>query len=240
VLESLRRNSGPEASLLAELKSLGRVVGELHRALASDTEDPAFAPEPIQVEDLQRWSSNVIGEMGVTLAMASDLDPTLFRNRTPLVERAQRLAHVAASGQQMRIHGDLHLGQVLRQGNRWLIIDFEGEPSRSFTQRREKTSPLKDVAGMLRSLDYAAATVGLEGEARRQCVKPTHRAFLEGYRAATAGAAFLPTDAETFDVMLDVFELEKTLYEVRYELQNRPDWVRIPLEALKQAEGESR
>ncbi|MCI0572474.1 MAG: phosphotransferase [Myxococcaceae bacterium] len=235
---AFERSRTPDAALLGEFGALGRVVGELHVALASDPQDPAFAPEPVQVDDLQRWSSSIIGEMGVTLAQASSVDPTLFRKREPLIERLKRLAHVPPGGQRMRVHGDLHLGQVLRQDTRWLIFDFEGEPARTFQQRREKTTPLKDVAGMLRSFDYAAATVGMKGTERRALVEAARGAFLGGYRDATRGAAFLPGEEETFDTLLDAFELEKTLYEVRYELQNRPDWVHIPLEALMRAEGD--
>jgi trehalose synthase-fused probable maltokinase len=139
-------------------------------------------------------------------------------------------------GQKLRIHGDLHLGQVLRAEGQWLIFDFEGEPARTFTQRREKYSPLRDVAGMIRSFDYAEATVLLEGNAPGPRMVPSREAFLEGYREATRGAAFLPGDDATFWGMLRAFELEKLLYEVRYEMQNRPDWVRIPVQALLRME----
>jgi trehalose synthase-fused probable maltokinase len=146
------------------------------------------------------------------------------------------LAQVAPSGQKIRIHGDLHLGQVLRTEGDWLLFDFEGEPARGFAQRREKYSALRDVAGMSRSFDYAEATVRKEGHADGEHVGPAREAFLEGYRSTTRGAAFLPPDDTTFHVMLDAFELEKMLYEVRYELQNRPDWVHIPVQALLRME----
>jgi maltokinase len=239
-VDVFERSKRPDPGFLRELQALGRVVGELHVALASDADDPAFAPEELRTDDLQSWSSSIIGEMGVTLSQASTVDPTLFRRRDPLVERLKRLGHVPPGGQRIRVHGDLHLGQVLRQDGRWLVFDFEGEPGRSFQQRREKTTPLKDVAGMLRSFDYAAATVGMRGSERRGLVQAARNAFLDGYRGATQGAAFLPSEEEAFAVMLDAFELEKTLYEVRYELQNRPDWVQIPLEALMHEEGVSR
>jgi trehalose synthase-fused probable maltokinase len=207
-------------------------VGELHTALASDPTDPAFAPVELHLEDLQRWSASIVGEMGVTLADAAKVAPELERLREVLVEDAKKLAHVAPSGQKIRIHGDLHLGQALRAGGQWLIFDFEGEPARSFTQRREKYSPLRDVAGMLRSFDYADATVAGGSATNEQRVKAARSAFIEGYRAATQGAAFLPKDDATFRVMMRAFELEKALYEIRYELANRPDWVRIPIQAL--------
>jgi trehalose synthase-fused probable maltokinase len=226
---------------IGHIRDLGRVVGELHRCLASDAEDPAFSPVDIHVDDMQSWSSSLIGELGVTLAQAQAVEPRVAGRRDALVERLKRLAHAPPGGQRIRVHGDLHLGQVLWAEDRWLVFDFEGEPGRTFQQRREKTTALKDVAGMLRSFAYAAASVGLPEAERKRLGRTVRRAFLDGYREATAGAAFLPGNPETFDALLDAFELEKALYEVRYELTNRPDWVSIPLEALlHDEEGESR
>lgn len=235
-LDRLRQERALGERFLGEMRELGVVLGELHKAFASaDPSDPAFAPEPLLQEDLQRWSASIVGELGVTLADAGRLHLDLEGRRDRLIEYAKRLAHVAPSGMKTRIHGDLHLGQALHAGNAWLIFDFEGEPGRSFSARREKYSPLRDVAGMLRSFDYAEATVALEGGAESR-VGPIREAFLEGYRHATRGAAFLPADEASFGVMLRAFELEKLLYEVRYELQNRPDWVRIPVQALLRME----
>ncbi len=235
-LDHFRRGFQLTEGFLGEMRGLGQRLGELHRALASSTDEPAFVPEPIQTEDLQRWSASMVGELGVTLNDAARQFPELESRREGLIEQAKRLASVSPSGQKIRIHGDLHLGQVLRAEGDWLIIDFEGEPGRSFSLRREKYSPLRDVAGMLRSFDYAEATVQLEGQAAGERVAPARQAFLEGYRIATRGASFLPQDDATFYVMLDALELEKMLYEVRYELQNRPDWVRIPVQALSRME----
>ncbi|PTL80935.1 phosphotransferase [Vitiosangium sp. GDMCC 1.1324] len=235
-LDHFRRDSRLTEPFLGELRVLGQRLGELHLAFASSTDDPAFTPEPLLTEDLQRWSASIVGELGVTLNDALGQFPELEGRREALIGIAKRLAQVSPSGQKIRIHGDLHLGQVLRAEENWLIFDFEGEPGRSFTQRREKYSPLRDVAGMLRSFDYAEATVQLEGQPPGERVQPARRSFLEGYRTTTRGAAFLPQDDATFNVMLDAFELEKMLYEVRYELQNRPDWVRIPVQALMKME----
>lgn len=235
-LEHFRRGPSLTQGVLGELRTLGQRLGELHRAFASSTEEPAFAPEPLLTEDLQRWSASILGEMGVTLNNAAAQFPELEGKREALMGHARQLANVTPSGQKIRIHGDLHLGQVLRAEGDWLLFDFEGEPGRSFAQRREKYSALRDVAGMLRSFDYADATVRSEGQPEGQRVAPARAAFLEGYRAATQGAAFLPADEVSFQRMLDSFELEKMLYEVRYELQNRPDWVRIPVQALMRME----
>ncbi len=114
-----------------------------------------------------------------------------------------------------------------------MLFDFEGEPARAFNQRREKFTPLKDVAGMLRSLTYAQAAIELEGAAAGDRASPARRAFLEGYAQATASSDFLP-GGEAFDTVLDAFELERTVYELRYELRNRPDWVPIPVHSLRQ------
>ncbi len=235
-LEQFRKGATLSAEFLGQMRELGQRVGELHVALASDPSDPSFAPEPLHAEDIQRWSASIVGELGVTLVDAVKVEPELEKRREGLIEQAKRLAHVPVSGQKIRIHGDLHLGQVLRAEGQWLIFDFEGEPARTFSQRREKYSPLRDVAGMLRSFDYAEATVQLEGGAAGNRVQPARDAFLAGYRAATQGAAFLPAEAEAFDVTLRALELEKVLYEVRYEVQNRPDWVRIPVQALLRME----
>ncbi|MBN9685497.1 MULTISPECIES: phosphotransferase [unclassified Corallococcus] len=236
-LERLRQEKALSERFLGDMRELGARLGELHKAFASaGPDDLAFSPEPLLQEDLQRWSASIVGELGVTLADAGRLHADLESKRDGLIAYAKRLAQVAPSGQKIRIHGDLHLGQVLRSDNQWLFFDFEGEPSRSFTARREKYSALRDVAGMIRSFDYAEATVALEGGQPRGRVGPTRDAFLEGYRQATRGAAFLPDSDEAFNVMLRAFELEKLLYEVRYELANRPDWVRIPVEALLRME----
>ena len=235
-LEIFRRSATPQPAFLAEMGELGARLGELHTALASRMEDPAFSPEPVLQEDLQRWSASIMGELGVTLADAARVDGALEARRDLLLEEARKLGRLEPSGQKIRIHGDLHLGQVMRAGPGWLIFDFEGEPARNFTQRREKYSPLKDVAGMLRSFDYAAATVTLEGGQGAGHLQPVSEAFIEGYRSATRGATFLPATEEAFRVTLRAFELEKLLYEVRYELQNRPDWVRIPIQALLRME----
>jgi len=228
----LRDSPDPSPEALARLERLGRRVGELHRVLASDETDPSFAPEAIHQEDLQRWSSSIVGELGVTLAHASSRFPELADRQDALTERAKSLASLAPSGQKIRQHGDLHLGQALWTGDDWMIIDFEGEPARPYAARREKHTPLRDVAGMLRSFSYAASVAGLAAHARRRAVSATKGAFLRGWWEAVRGTGLLPAGEGETRTMLDVLELEKTLYELRYELHLRPDWAHIPAEAL--------
>jgi len=230
--DALRRSGDPGPEVLTRLERLGVRVGELHRVLASDPTDPAFAPEPVHLEDLQRWSSSIVGELGVTLALAGERFPELSERQEALTERAKALASLTPSGQKIRQHGDLHLGQALWTGDDWMIIDFEGEPARPYAARREKHTPLRDVAGMLRSFAYAAAVAGLAPAVRRRAVEAMRTAFFQGWRGAVEGTDLLPTTRADTKTMLDVLELEKTLYELRYELQMRPDWAHIPAEAL--------
>jgi len=237
VLEVLRRVGRPTPELLEEMGTLGRVIGELHLALASDPNHPVFAPEPIQQVDLQRWSSSIIGELGVTIAAAAKAIPSLAQRREALVDKIHALAQLRPSGQKIRLHGDLHLGQVLQSEQGWQVFDFEGEPSRSFNQRREKHSPLRDVAGMLRSFAYVVAVIELQGGKCEDCVPRCREAFLQGYLSIVRRTELLPASADDFSLMLEVLEIEKLLYEVRYELQNRPEWLGIPARTLMQMEG---
>ncbi|MGQ0507491.1 MAG: phosphotransferase [Myxococcaceae bacterium] len=227
--ETFKRSPKLQPAFINNIKTLGETLGELHMALASEKTDPAFSPEPLLQEDLQRWSSSITGELGVTLADASKL-PDLAARREGLVARAHKLAGGTASGEKIRVHGDLHLGQVLFTDQGWQIFDFEGEPARSYAQRREKHSPLKDVAGMLRSFAYAAAAAARNGGTEIP-VSPLRESFLEGYLGATKGASFLPR-SDLLRTLLEALEFEKVLYELRYELQNRPDWAPIPAAAL--------
>lgn len=222
---------GAQPAFLEELRSLGRRVAELHLALASDPDDPAFAPEPLQLEDLQGWSASIIGEMGVTFAQAGTIAPHLADLREKLMDRVRRLTSLEPGGQKIRVHGDLHLGQVLYAKDSWLLFDFEGEPGRAFVARRQKHSALRDVAGMLRSFVYAGATAG-GLEQNKAMIAECRKQFLDGYFEVAKTGQFLPENPQTLEVLLDVLELEKVLYEVRYELQNRPDWVQIPLQSL--------
>lgn len=226
-LDRLREPDGPAATVEA-LRRLGTRTGELHRALASDARDPAFAPERITTTDVDTWADAVDAQLAAARAVLGEERLT--------VERAAvraGLGHLLGR-QKIRHHGDFHLGQTLYRpaAADWMIIDFEGEPLRPLDERRRKHAALRDVAGMLRSIDYAAVSAR-PGEA------PLHawegdaaRAFLEGYRGSTGSASFLPESGEAFRDVVDVFELEKAAYEIVYEANHRPDWIGIPRRSL--------
>ena len=217
---------------LDALRRLGEVTGHLHRALASGTDHPDFAPEPISDADLAAWDGAVRDQLD--RARAALDDP---RGAPPLPDLTEALAGLR-SLQKIRHHGDLHFGQTLRRADGdWVIIDFEGEPLRPLAERRLKHTPLRDVAGILRSLAYAAASaqpVGgqawLEGW-QHEAVE----AFLGGYRAVTADAGFTPASQTAFRRALAVFEVEKAAYEIVYEANHRPDWIAIPRRGLVSA-----
>jgi len=228
LLAELRKSATPRQELLAEIEELGVRVGELHVALAAGT-DPAFTPEPLTSSDLQRWTNSLLADLEKTIAAAQAAVPELAARAIKLKVRIERLAAHPPSGVRIRQHGDLHLGQVLRSNGQWLIFDFEGEPARSYAERRSKSSPLKDVAGMLRSFAYAAATIEQEGGQPADRVGPLREAFLRGHQRAAA--ALLP-EPQMGHALLTALELEKLLYELRYEIGHRPDWVRIPARDL--------
>jgi maltose alpha-D-glucosyltransferase/alpha-amylase len=178
-----------------------------------------------------------LGELPATLRTDAE---NLIAARKVVLE--QVTAPDAISGQKIRHHGDYHLGQVLLRDNDWVIIDFEGEPTRGLEERRIKRSPLRDVSGMLRSFSYAAAaaleraTPDVADRDRQASLtsaweEAARGAFLDAYRKATAGSALFPS-ADAVPPLLRLFELEKALYELRYELENRPSWVGIPLRGI--------
>jgi trehalose synthase-fused probable maltokinase len=230
VLQAFRDQPLPAPSLLAEIRDLGARVGQLHAALADAGGDPAFDPEPIRRQDLLSWSETLSADLDRTISMAKAAVPQLEGRRAALQARIDRLRGLEPSGQRIRQHGDLHLGQVLRSEGQWLIFDFEGEPARPLPERRMKSSPFKDVAGMLRSFAYAAGTVQLEGGAAGDRLTPARNAFLDGYRSCAS--PLLPRDESASRALLDAFELEKLLYELRYEIGHRPEWIRIPARDL--------
>ena len=230
-------------------RAIGTRLGELHATLAASSEDPAFTPEPA---DTAAWGRGAVEQIDMALevlgAMTSWPDEAaaaqaemLVRNRAKLSDAARALADQGGSAMQTRVHGDFHLGQVLVVQGDAYIIDFEGEPARTMEQRRAKSCPIRDVAGLLRSFDYAAAaaapgrtaTSGQTAERRQEILAQfrtrSAAVFLEAYRAVLHGAEqpWVPAQAE--QPLLDLFLLEKASYEIRYEAANRPAWIGIPL-----------
>ena len=239
----------------ARMELLGRRVAELHHAFCAETGDPAFDPEPLLKTDAVLWKKVVLDEAQRTFAAAAKSRDTLpeaartqvdmlLAARARLVERIGRIEFEFAGVLKTRYHGDLHLGQVLVVQDDFVIVDFEGEPARALDERRRKASVLRDVAGMLRSISYAARAAELRREPRADAAsgktqgiletweRDAARAFLAGYRKAAAGLASLPADKASFGAMLDLFMMEKALYEFRYEMDHRPDWISIPLRGL--------
>ena len=231
---------------LERLRRLGEVTGEMHTALASDANDPAFCAETPSVESLGLLTATVdeeIEQVFLTLPEGDERVEAIVGRGEEVREQLRMLTHAGATGKAIRTHGDYHLGQTLwaprdaegaSSPGDWVVLDFEGEPARSLTERRRKRSPLRDVAGMLRSFAYAAtaaellrgspAPEGWEGQAREQ--------FLEGY-LDTVDPGLLPSGQIAIDRLLAVFELEKAVYELRYELDNRPAWVGIPVAGIQ-------
>lgn len=235
---------------------LGVRVAELHRAFAIESGDAAFQPEPITAADVSGWKRQIHAEAETTFGLLANAESMLppeqhARVRASLGQRERILSLISgfelASGtilMKTRFHGDLHLGQVLVAGEDFYIIDFEGEPARPFAQRRAKHCPLRDVAGMLRSFNYAAWSALFEagaGDPEKIKTLEEHAldwerrassAFLQGYQETIRGCSSCPSAPEDFARLLDLFILEKALYEVRYELANRPAWLRIPVEGI--------
>ncbi|HYA08635.1 MAG TPA: hypothetical protein VEG24_03545 [Gaiellaceae bacterium] len=241
-----------------DLSRLGAVTAALHGALASDASDPAFAPEPLTADDARVRSARVVDDLertcgavrarldGLPPAIASDARVLLDGERA-LGERAHELGGLGAERcSKIRVHGDYHLGQTLRTDAGFVILDFEGEPARPVAERRRKQCVLVDVAGMLRSLDYAVHTAlsptGTPSLAGERWVRRASASFLDGYldEIARVPIRLLPASPAVRARALSVFELERALYEVRYELDNRPAWLGIPLRGLARLLAEER
>ena len=234
VLEALGRGAGEE--MIEPLGELGAVTGQMHATLAGDPEDPEFAPEEPSDEHVALMTATIdeqIERLFVELPDREALAPILGRGEE-LRDRLAMLSHTGVGGRLIRSHGDYHLGQTLLDETGWVVLDFEGEPGRPLRERRRKRSPLRDVAGMLRSFAYAALAGELlqggpppSGDWERQ----VRESFLEGYMAAI-DQALLPAGAQAIEKQLAMFELEKVLYELRYELENRPDWLVVPVSGI--------
>jgi len=244
---------------LSLMRTLGLRTAQLHRALATPSNDPAFEPEAVEADDLRAWVESVQEEGDRTLALlesrrgqlseqSAELAESLLAAPRALAERIGTLLPQQLVAKKLRHHGDYHLGQVLVARNDFVIIDFEGEPARPFEERRRKHSPLRDVAGMLRSFSYAAeaAFVRINGQRieersrlealLRDWQSQVRGVFLASYAGEISGTGLLD-DWDSAAGLLRLFEIEKALYELRYELGNRPDWAHIPLRALTKLVG---
>ncbi|MBW6519518.1 MAG: maltose alpha-D-glucosyltransferase [Desulfoarculaceae bacterium] len=240
---------------LTTFENLGRRTAEFHVALASLTRQSAFKPEALDTAYLQGLADNFscqarqalehlntsLRELPVDIQDRANL---ILAEGDRLISRFHELAAMKSRATRIRCHGDYHLGQVLRRETDWILLDFEGEPLKTLAERQEKHSPMKDVAGMLRSFAYAATTILFSRQEappeetafltrRLQAWEEWGRsAFLHGYLDRAAGASFLPIREKHLELLLNSFILDKAFYEIEYELNNRPDWLRIPLEGI--------
>jgi len=245
----LSSDARPDTTAFAQdARQLGVVTRELHEALASGDPGSEFAPQAASSDDVTTWCQAARR----TISMAMQTLEGALRDRrvahplradaTTLLDRRAEFLQLPASiagriggdaGARTRTHGDYHLGQVLRSANdRFLIIDFEGEPARPLAERRERQSPLRDVAGMLRSFAYAAATTGKDDPRADAWEHVVREQFLVGYFETPGAGALLPRTQANVRHLLRLFEAEKVFYELHYELDHRPDWTWIPMHGI--------
>jgi maltose alpha-D-glucosyltransferase/alpha-amylase len=241
---------------LSVARQLAGRTGELHLVLASEGGDAAFALERFTnltkrsfYQSLRNLSSRSFDLLKERIKGLPDGDAELarqvLRSERELTLRLKTVLERPLGGVRMRVHGDYHLGQVLHTGKDFVIIDFEGEPARSPAERRRRRSPIADVAGMLRSFHYAVYGVltGALGQVRPEdrelgeewaavWYRWVAATFLDGYLGSIRGRGLVPEDAAEIGILLDVHLLEKALYELAYELNNRPSWVSIPLRGI--------
>jgi maltose alpha-D-glucosyltransferase/alpha-amylase len=234
---------------------LGRRTAELHLALSAPTDQPAFLPEPFTPREIEAMTAQIRDEAAQAFDLLKDSLSRLpdeflemaglaLGKRRQIIDRLRLPSQDHRYGKRIRTHGDYHLGQVLRSRNDFVILDFEGEPARPLEQRRARYSPLKDVAGMLRSFSYAANATLMTYTTRhpedfaslepwaRLWERTVSSEFLQAYRQTAVSADFLPKGDDDFRRLLDACLFEKAMYELTYELNNRPTWVRIPLAGI--------
>jgi maltokinase len=221
---------------LGRLRRLGEVTGEMHAVLGSESDDPNFVPETPSVEALGLLTATVdeeIERIFLALPELETVEPIAGRGQE-VREHLRALTHAGSIGKTIRTHGDFHLGQTLWAEDDWIVLDFEGEPARPLSERRRKRSPLRDVAGMLRSFAYvvSAAQIVRGVDTPEGWEQRAREHFLAGY-LDTVDASLLPPGHDAIVRLLTVYELEKAVYELRYELDNRPEWVRIPVAGIQ-------
>ena len=260
----LQNEIAPPGALLDELlggvypekmKLLGQRTGELHLALASYPGDPAFRPEPFNAMAQRSVYQNMRASLrrAFTLLEKKLCDlPATFRDEAKevlsaeheILAREKRLLDRRTNAAKIRIHGDYHLGQLLYTGKDFVILDFEGEPARPLSERKLKRSALRDVAGMMRSFQYAACSALWQPAMRKEDVPFLERwadlwyrhmgsVFLQSYLKTTGSAIFIPHNSEDLQIMIEAYLLDKAVYEIGYELNNRPSWVVIPVRGIK-------
>jgi maltose alpha-D-glucosyltransferase/alpha-amylase len=245
---------------LESARLLGERTADLHLALASEIVDPDFRPEPFSTLYQRSVYQSMRSQAGRSLQLLRSRlrylpEPLAAPARAVLAREAEiqgrfrSLLSVKIAAMRTRVHGDYHLGQVLWTGKDFVIIDFEGEPMRPISERRLKRSPLRDVAGMLRSFHYAGHTRLFQqeqgGTLRQEDVAQLHdfvhgwylwvsAVFLKSYLKTSGGAGYLPKERQQLEVLLNAYQLEKAVYELDYELNNRPDWLAVPLKGIIQ------
>jgi maltose alpha-D-glucosyltransferase/alpha-amylase len=245
-----------EGHYLEMVTLLGKRTGELHLALSSAPDEPDFAPEPFSMLYQRSVYQSMRGLVRRVLQSLRKKTKTLpeslqeqavwlLGSEEKILNRLREIVGRRFSAMKIRIHGDYHLGQVLYTGKDFVIIDFEGEPARELTERRLKRSPLRDVAGMVRSFHYAAHTALLKEASLRSEDVPALEpwtdlwyryvsgVFVRSYLDTVEKEPFIPAEKKELEIMLKAFLLEKAVYELGYELNNRPEWVIIPLRGLK-------
>ena len=260
----LQNEAPPPAALLDDLiggvfpekaKLLGQRTGELHLALASGTGDPAFAPEPFNAMAQRSVYQNMRATLRRIFTLVEKKLPDLsakFRDEAKevlaaekeILAREKQLLDRRTKAAKIRIHGDYHLGQLLYTGKDFVILDFEGEPARPLSERKLKRSALRDVAGMMRSFQYAAYSALWQPAMRTEDAPFLERwadfwyrqmssVFLQSYLQTTREAIFIPKNSDDLQIMLEAYLLDKAVYEIGYELNNRPSWVVIPIRGIK-------
>ncbi len=240
---------------IRDAETLGRRTAEMHLALGAETNDPAFKPQPYSRDQFAILACDIREQVERSLAtlkasldrlsgLTHDEAHRVLDHSANLLAQLDVLTSRSPRVDAIRVHGDYHLGQVLRVQDDYVLLDFEGEPARPLAKRLEKQLPIKDVVGMLRSFDYAAYAglfaVTQNDPQAASALSPwaqawrtwTAAAFLRAYLGEARNARFLPEKHEDLHLLLSVFTIEKSLYELLYELNNRPDWVRIPLQGV--------